>query len=268
MRRRVRSRAPAVTLTAVLLVSSVLIALSTSSGVAPPSRTQAGLGGKAPPSHLLVEVVERDSSGFNSPLASVLVRVELAQTNLHFDAMTNVTGMAYLSLVPGDYPVFVEDRKFNVNTTVTIGLKTVTELLVTVGRELYPSSYSDLIDSDSSGSVDPWETIVLAVTPNPINQTLQVGDGSTSYPSRATQTGASQVFGRTVFVDLTSEPICTRFSCSSIQAEVQARVLSQSLRNGMVWLDLQPLHSLWVAGAEGCTVVKYIPMYQVIQIRG
>ncbi len=177
---------------------------------------------------------------------------------------TNSSGEFEISLGTGPYVVTVSDSQFRNATSVLVHQNATTEVDATVTRHSYPSLFSDLTDTDSSGASAPWTYVYVAVNSSlnlPMNGSLFM-DGTYGSPvvTLVSGEGANQTleFG---------QPLTGVATTLGGQSEVPVRVVSYSLDaspiSNIIWLTLQPESFFSVSGLVSLALATYNTELQV-----
>jgi hypothetical protein len=194
-----------------------------------------------------------------TPLAGVSVGI--FQNVLHGIRLgflkTNQTGSTEFPLLAGQYIVSLQDPRFTVQTTVNIYPYTTTQLNVQVNRTSYVADFVDAQDETSAGQIQPWNTLVVAISAETVGPFPYMSLTNASIPN----------LGSKVFV----QPMRfyyggTLYSYNG--TEVPSEVVSQTVNLGQTWLTLQPLLELNLGGSVFIMVVDYAAGSAVNYIHG
>ena len=242
-------------LSAALVALSFLLALQLpSSGFAGAGSSTVGTplsGGR-----LLVSVDLENMSAPPAPYRGVQVGIsQLVPHGLHLVLPTNGTGEAEFTLLPGAYGVAVGNDKFTLSSDVSVEPGNLTSMQVTVNRTAYTAAFVAAEDSTSQGEIEPWNTVVLEVTPYQFPGLLSLGGVIITGPGPANP--SPPTFNGTVFLQTGSFYVSGTFSGLAGGPEVPATVLSQVIRPGGTWLTLRPAGVLQLAGSSFLYVVGY-----------
>ncbi len=237
-----------------LLASAVLLG-----AVLPPTFLAGGalsFQNPTPPTGLLlVNVSMSQDGGPSTPLAGV--DVGISQSILHgirLALATNGSGQVGLPLEPGQYAVTANDSRFSLETLVQVNQSATTELRVVVNRTEYLASFADAEGATTSGQVNTWNRLVVAVPP-PGLIVFPFGGGAVEAIPVGQNLNSSSLptFGKEVFV----QPFVLYGGPLSPGVETPASVVSQVQRSSLTWLTLQPLETLDLGGASYLAIVSY-----------
>ncbi|MDE1853645.1 MAG: hypothetical protein KGI38_07855 [Thaumarchaeota archaeon] len=250
-----RGSAIKVGLSACLLVLGVLVSIAL-----PPSflgKSDTVVETIAPLGRLVVAVNMYNGSLIPGPLSGVQVAVA-GPLRVHFIGYTNKSGEFEWQLASGQYGVSVTDPRFATETSAAVRPGILTTVQVSVNRTESYSIFSAAEDSTTQGKIETWNQLVVEVSLYPYYFPLPYSAGafvvlnapiSPIIPSLPT-------FGEEVFV----QPFGAGPTgcCSPAKGgEVPAKVVSQFPGQGAVWLTLQPLSLLDLAGAYFLGIVSY-----------
>jgi hypothetical protein len=167
--------------------------------------------------------------------------------------------------VPGTYQVGVADPRFSVSTAVRVSTGNITFVRVTANRTESQSSFADMQDTSGTGTVNPWDSMELVVPESGGSAAaVWVGGMVRWYPIFGVGQGnlstVSQEFGSQVFLQTGTN---FGFAGGGVGPEVRATVLSQTVRDGLVWLQVRPSRAFSVSGISYVLVITYAAGYQV-----
>lgn len=245
-------------LSSALLVLGLLVAIET------PSTILTGVGPATvtliPPGRLLVSVALNNGSAIAAPLSGVQVGItEPVLHGLHIRLATNRSGEVEITLQPGYYRVSVGNSKFALSDSVPINSGQLTHVQVALNRSAYYTTFTAAEDSTTQGTIEPWNTIVVAVptTGYPITALWNLGAQQVIIVPVVGQAHPS--FGETVFVQTVRLDVGGPGGTQRLEygAEVPATVLSQTDGAEAIWLSLKPSAQLQVVGALYLMVISY-----------
>jgi len=183
------------------------------------------------------------------PNATVSVRVQ-ASVNPALELKTNSSGEAEASVAPGAYVVTVSDPLFSNTTSLNVYSNATTEAQVTVSELADQASFADLSDEDSSGSVAPWQSIVVA---NKSSYFLDLSYGPESITGPLTSPSSSP---------------SSLLTSLGRQAQVPVTVVSSqtSAIGGapLLWLTLRPQTFVLLQGMQSLDLATYSAATRVI----
>jgi len=191
------------------------------------------------------------------PNATVSVRVQ-ASVNPALELKTNSSGEAEASVAPGAYVVTVSDPLFSNTTSLNVYSNATTEAQVTVSELADQASFADLSDEDSSGSVAPWQSIVVAVSAssaiaNKSSYFLDLSYGPESITGPLTSPSSSP---------------SSLLTSLGRQAQVPVTVVSSqtSAIGGapLLWLTLRPQTFVLLQGMQSLDLATYSAATRVI----
>ncbi len=149
-----------------------------------------------------------------SPVSFTIIGVGLSQPPLHLSVPQ--PGRAYVVTTPGLYRVSTQNQYYTMSLYARVLPNMTTRVDVSVNRATAQGMYSQLLDLDSSGMVQPWEPVTIQV------QGLSgVGQGSSVF---------------VVYSD-SSAPDCAQ-SCPMTYSPVIAKVLQADARTNGLWLTV------------------------------
>ncbi|MDG7007001.1 MAG: hypothetical protein JRN06_02010 [Nitrososphaerota archaeon] len=245
-------------LSAVLLALAFILAFQLPSsgftGRANPAAAPSSSGGR-----LLVSVTLENESTAPAPLRGAQVGVsQFVPHGLHLVLPTNETGEVEFTLPPGTYGVSVGDDRFTLSAEVSVNLNKVTWMRVSVNRTAYVASFAVAEDSTSRGDIEPWNTVVVEVTPYQFPTLLTIGyaQGQQVIVSPVSSPPSPPTFDGQVFLRPFS---FTPGGGGQViwGLEVPATVVSQVVRSRGTWLTLQPASLLQLGGSSYLQVVSY-----------
>ena len=208
---------------------------------------------------LLVSVALNNESSLPTPMKGVQVAISQPILHgLHLVLPTNGTGEVELTLPAGTYGVSVSNGKFALSSDVPVNSTGLTWMHVLVNRTSYLASFAEAQDSTSQGEIEPWNTVVVEVTPyqflfpvvngNPRGQQIIIGSVLPN-PSPPT-------FNGSLYIQPYYFPSAAGAGLVG-GTEVPMTVVSQVARSGGTWLTLRPDGLLQLAGALYVQVVSY-----------
>ena len=255
---KIRDASAKAGLTAVLLALAFVLAFQLPSsgftGRGNPAAAPSSSGGR-----LLVSVMLENESTVPAPLKGVQVGVsQFILHGLHLLLPTNGTGEVEFTLPPGTYGVSVGNDRFTLSSDVSVSSNEVTWMHVSVNRTAYMASFASAEDSTSRGDIEPWNTVVVEVTPYQFPTLLTIGYTQRQQVIVIPISSASSppTFNGEVFLQPFS---LTPGGGGQVIGgpEVPATVISQVVRSGGTWLTLQPASLLQLGGTLYLQVVGY-----------
>ncbi len=190
-------------------------------------------------------VFPSNSSVLVGPVREVVFPVPDANVTIQRNALgsvpllleTNSSGEAGSQLVVGNYTLTVSTPYAKSSAQVRIYQGLTTEADVLLSRLVDQAVFGDLSDEDSSGSVAPWQSVVLAV--NASLATTSTADFLDIYYGTAS-TGLDQVHEAEVPVTMIASQV------------------SGSGQSSLLWLTVRPSSFLSVQGVLDFALVDYI----------
>jgi hypothetical protein len=153
-----------------------------------------------------------------SPVGYTAVGVGLSLAPLHLNV--SQPGVAYTAAAIGLYRVSTQNPYYSLSLYAEVKPHTVTDVQVTLNQTTVPGVFTQVLDLDSSGEVQPWEPMTIHV------QGL---------------TGITQ--GSNVFIVYSDNNAtgCTEMetpfrSCDLTSSSITARVLQADERSNGLWL--------------------------------
>jgi len=190
-----------------------------------------------------------NGSGGYTPLAGSQVRV--SQTLPHgftLMAQTNDSGEVEIAVASGQYAVSVFDQRFSYETIVPVNPEKVTQTQVLVNRTSFSAFWAEAQDSSTSGQVETWNQVEVAVS--------TLDNNFFTYPIVQSRNYSNFVFPTNVFL----QPTKIRFNGVTFGPsgpEIPATLISQVRSSGDIWLVLRPLAPFSLSGANYLGVVAY-----------
>lgn len=246
-------------LTAVLAALALLLALQLpSSGLTGSGNSTVAASSST--GRLLVGVALENDSLAPAPLRGVQVGITQAIIHgLHLVLPTNRSGEAEFTVPAGVYGVSVGNSKFALFREVPVYSSNLTSVNVIVNRTAYIASFAEAEDSTTQGDIEPWNSVVVEVTPFRFPILLNPGNlpGQLVIVSSVPASPSPLTINGTVFVQAVSLYSGSGGTGIAGGPEVKATVVSQVVGPGGTWLTLRPTGLLHLGGSSYLQVVSY-----------
>jgi hypothetical protein len=243
-------RGPAFALAIGILVLSVTIVVLVYPLSAPfvmPALAGGGGPGGTREGTLLVKAV-LNSTFSVSGLSGLSFQVSSASPLRSYVFLTNLSGMIEARIPVGLYAIATSDPRFFASASISIAEGNVSVFSIVVTESDSPVTMFDALDRDSSGFLDPTESLFVMLDSSGVPAGLS---------------GAvSLVYTHDVTVTVSTAGSSSSYLLPTTQAVV-ANVEGEAFSSGSLVLMLSPVSDLPLLGAASMTVVSYSLSYEV-----
>jgi uncharacterized membrane protein len=184
------------------------------------------------------------------------VRIQ-ASVNPALELKTNSSGEAQASVAPGTYVVTVSGPLFSNTTRLEVYSNETTEADVIVSELSDQAAFADLSDQDSSGSVAPWQSIVVAVVASSAITNHSSYFLDLSY-------GPESVTGPLTSLSSPSSSLTSLGRQAQVPVTVVSSQTSTDLGESLLWLTVRPQTFLLLQGMQSLDLATYSATMRVI----